>query len=359
MTKLKEILDEQLLIPEYKLTRVDTIKLDSLTQIKNSVSAVNMVSEYIKEKNLLNQITVNEFSFVIYCNKNNRVISISNHTVGGIDGTVIDIRLIYAQALKMGAVAFVVIHNHPTGNFLPSEPDKKMSKDIQASAKIMNMNMLDFIIITANNGYYSFADAGLLNYEKGGVMAFGGLVDEFPIENVNRADLNYILYMLEGNDISFDLDGVNEVLSFDITELNERQQREVRDILMIGTTYQPSRATDTNNFAKGGLYRKRRAYRQKQEDRLVYFVREDNVQAFLKRYPTVDQTMTDYANRYKTMNRAYANWLRWMNNNEAELGGRAETISAPSFGVKTFYKYDWNGVDGWAEIMQYIYTKNR
>lgn len=194
---------------------------------------------------------------------------------------------------------------------------------------------------------------------KGGYMAFGGLVDEFPIENVNRADLNYILYMLEGNDIDYDLDGVNEVLSFDITELNERQQKEVTDILMIGETYQPSRATDTNNFAKGGLYKKRRAYRQKQDDRLVYFVREDKVQAFLKRYPKVEETMTDYANRYKSMSRAYANWLRWMNNNEAELGGRAETLSAPSFGVKTFYKYDWNGVDGWAEIMQYIYTENR
>jgi hypothetical protein len=196
-------------------------------------------------------------------------------------------------------------------------------------------------------------------FAKGGYMAFGGLVDEFPIENVNRADLNYILYMLEGNDISFDLDGVNEVLSFDMSELNERQQKEVSDILMIGETYQPSRATDTNNFAKGGLYRKRRAYRQKQDDRLVYFVREDKVQAFLKRYPKVEETMTDYANRYKSMNRAYANWLRWMNNNEAELGGRAETLSAPSFGVKTFYKYDWNGVDGWAEIMQYIYTENK
>jgi len=114
-----------------------------------------------------------------------------------------------------------------------------------------------------------------------------------------------------------------------------------------------------DEFAKGGRFRTRNKYRQKQDDRLVYFVKEDKVEDFLRRYPKVEQSMLDYSRRYKTLSRAYANWLNWMNRNEAELGGRAETISAPSFGVKTFYKYDWNGVDGWAEIMQYIYTKKR
>ena len=43
--------------------------------------------------------------------------------------------------------------------------------------------------------------------------------------------------------------------------------------------------------------------------------------------------------------------------NESKLGGNAETISSPTFGTKTFYKYDWCGTGGYAEVFQYVYNK--
>ena len=80
-----------------------------------------------------------------------------------------DKRLILAQALLLGATAIIVAHNHPSGNLQPSEGDRQVSKQIYQACQIMGMQVLDFMILTSNSGYYSFMDSGeTTNYAKGG-----------------------------------------------------------------------------------------------------------------------------------------------------------------------------------------------
>ena len=53
----------------------------------------------------------------------------------------------------------------------------------------------------------------------------------------------------------------------------------------------------------------------------------------------------------------YKKWLNWLKDNEANISDYSETVDSPSFGRKTFHKFNWNGVSGWAELFQYVNSK--
>ena len=81
--------------------------------------------------------------------------------MGGICGTVADIRLILQTALLCNATAMILAHNHPSGQLNPSNEDIKLTKQIKEAARLMDMRVVDHLIITADS-YYSFAEEGEL-----------------------------------------------------------------------------------------------------------------------------------------------------------------------------------------------------
>lgn len=82
-------------------------------------------------------------------------------SVGGITGTTVDLRLIFKRALDEGAVSIIVFHNHPSGSLQPSKADEALTKKLDQAARIMDIKLLDHVIV-CDNGYFSFADEGLL-----------------------------------------------------------------------------------------------------------------------------------------------------------------------------------------------------
>ena len=87
---------------------------------------------------------------------------------------------------------------------------------------------------------------------------------------------------------------------------------------------------------------------------LVHGVNPDACEAFLKKYPKVRQTMLAIAKKNNDLMKGYKAFLKFKDKQESYLGGRPEVTGSPTFGEKTFYKYDWMGTKGWAEIYQYI-----
>jgi DNA repair protein RadC len=172
MATKKVVADHDFLIPEFKLTQVADINYEKLPIIRRSSDAVEVLSKYIAQKDLLTQISVNEFAFVLYLNKQNRVIGITNLSIGGLDSTLMDVRMVYSMAVKIGASSIIVAHNHPSQNLKPSEADIRMSNLIRDGGKSLFIQVLDFLIITSSSGYYSFGDEGMM--AKGGVFAEGG-----------------------------------------------------------------------------------------------------------------------------------------------------------------------------------------
>jgi DNA repair protein RadC len=80
---------------------------------------------------------------------------------GGITGTVADPRLILKKALEEGATSIVLTHNHPSGNLKPSRADEELTEKIKQAAGYFDIRVLDHIIVS-DEGYYSFADEGIL-----------------------------------------------------------------------------------------------------------------------------------------------------------------------------------------------------
>ena len=98
---------------------------------------------------------------VLLLNQSNKVLGIYEASSGGITGTVVDIRLLFAAALKAGAVGLVIAHNHPSGSLLPSNPDRSITAKIAKAGELLDIKLLDHLIITEES-YYSFADEGAL-----------------------------------------------------------------------------------------------------------------------------------------------------------------------------------------------------
>ncbi len=102
-----------------------------------------------------------EESKIILLNRANVILGVYELSKGGISGTVVDLRIILAVALKCNASNIVLIHNHPSGNLQPSEQDKAITKKLREASKLLDLLLLDHLIIS-KEGYYSFADNGIL-----------------------------------------------------------------------------------------------------------------------------------------------------------------------------------------------------
>lgn len=96
------------------------------------------------------------------CCSSSHVISFSWMGQGGISGTVCDLRLVAQTALLQNASAVILCHNHPSGSLKPSDPDRRLTKRAKEGLELLDINLLDHLIITQDNGYFSFADEGLL-----------------------------------------------------------------------------------------------------------------------------------------------------------------------------------------------------
>lgn len=103
----------------------------------------------------------NEEFWVVAINNASRIIKKVQVSVGGIDQTSADVRLIMRVLIDTGASQFAAVHNHPSGNPKPSNGDRKLTEQLKKAAGIFNIRMMDHVIIT-DGVYYSFCDEGMI-----------------------------------------------------------------------------------------------------------------------------------------------------------------------------------------------------
>jgi len=109
---------------------------------------------------LLADLPHEEF-WVILLNRSNRLILKQRVSIGGVAGTVADIKIILKLALDHLASSIIVCHNHPSGNLKPSEADVRLTKKLKEAASLMDVLVADHLIVS-HQGYYSFADSGII-----------------------------------------------------------------------------------------------------------------------------------------------------------------------------------------------------
>ncbi len=84
-------------------------------------------------------------------------------SVGGLNYSPIHPREVFKSALKFAAAGIILVHNHPSGDFSPSEQDIKLTKRLKEAGEILGIPLLDHIII-AEAGYYSFSEEQIIRY---------------------------------------------------------------------------------------------------------------------------------------------------------------------------------------------------
>ena len=98
-----------------------------------------------------------EECWALFLNRANRLIGHEMVTSGAQDVTLIDRRMILRRALEKRAAAVILVHNHPSGNPLPSVDDIEQTRDLGKALKSCGLQLIDHVIV-AGKSYYSFSD---------------------------------------------------------------------------------------------------------------------------------------------------------------------------------------------------------
>ncbi|MBM6714749.1 JAB domain-containing protein [Phocaeicola coprocola] len=100
-----------------------------------------------------------EEAWVLFLNPANKLIRKQRISIGGLSATQVDVRVILKEALLCNAVAFCLIHNHPSGNIHPSASDDRLTRMVFEAGNTLNIKLLDHVIV-GNDKYFSYADEG-------------------------------------------------------------------------------------------------------------------------------------------------------------------------------------------------------
>ena len=123
--------------------------------IKNAGSAAShlraFLSDYARD--------VEHFA-VIFLNNQNKIIATEVVASGTINSSAVYPRQIAIKVLEKEAANVILAHNHPSGETMPSNSDRAVTKKLQTGLAALDIDILDHIII--GEDHYSFADAGLL-----------------------------------------------------------------------------------------------------------------------------------------------------------------------------------------------------
>ncbi len=109
---------------------------------------------------LLEGLEYEEF-WVLMLSRSNQVTYKRCVSQGGTAATVVDVKLLLKRAIDCLAEGLILVHNHPSGNHLPSAEDDRLTRQIKEGAKILGMRVLDHVII-ARGRMYSYNDEGRL-----------------------------------------------------------------------------------------------------------------------------------------------------------------------------------------------------
>ena len=134
--------------------RIAASQVESIDSITTSSDAVNLFRPIFEGLH-------HEECWVLYLTNSNRVIERQRVSQGGVQGTVVDHRLIAKRALELLATQVIMAHNHPSGSAEASSQDIQLTNRIAEALALFDIRLLDHLII-ARNEEFSFRSQGLL-----------------------------------------------------------------------------------------------------------------------------------------------------------------------------------------------------
>lgn len=138
------------------------IKVSYKSKQKNKIKITNSQDVFNVLFPLFDKETIElqEQFYLLLLNRANNVIGWIKLSTGGTAGTVVDPKIVFALALQTNACGIILSHNHPSGNLQPSQADVNLTKNITNSGRLLEIKLLDHLIVSPDEKFYSFADDG-------------------------------------------------------------------------------------------------------------------------------------------------------------------------------------------------------
>lgn len=102
-----------------------------------------------------------EYFYCLYLNNKNELIERRLLFMGTVNKSVVHPREVFKHAYLTSASSIICMHNHPSGDVIPSKDDLMFTKALVEVGRIQSIPVLDHII-AGNDNYYSFSDNGII-----------------------------------------------------------------------------------------------------------------------------------------------------------------------------------------------------
>ncbi|WP_370641541.1 RadC family protein [Halorhodospira sp. 9622] len=96
---------------------------------------------------------------IVYLDNQHRILGVEELFRGTIDGTAVYPREVVKEALRHGAAAVILAHNHPSGHLEPSVADERITDRLRQALELVEVRVLDHVIVSSE-GYTSLAELG-------------------------------------------------------------------------------------------------------------------------------------------------------------------------------------------------------
>ena len=86
---------------------------------------------------------------------------IADVSTGTLTNTLVHPREVFEPAIRCSAAHIIIAHNHPSGDPAPSAEDHRLTRSLHEAGALLGIPVADHVIV-ARDGFFSFAEAGLL-----------------------------------------------------------------------------------------------------------------------------------------------------------------------------------------------------
>lgn len=100
-----------------------------------------------------------EHVMALYLDGAHQVASYATISIGNANSAAVHPREIFQRAIVVGAVALVMVHNHPSGQPQPSPEDNRVTERLSEAGKLLGIRLLDHVIVTQES-HYSMREEG-------------------------------------------------------------------------------------------------------------------------------------------------------------------------------------------------------
>jgi DNA repair protein RadC len=115
-----------------RLQREERDKIENLSDVKARVEDLKFKSSEVLR--------------VFYLNSGNEIVA-EKEFEGAVSNVSVNPKKIFSEALKNDAEAFILCHNHPSGEARPTEQDIDFTEDLIRSGRSLGLDVLDHVIV--------------------------------------------------------------------------------------------------------------------------------------------------------------------------------------------------------------------